>query len=146
MSIVVRAERLITQRHLAVLRKQTGLMMAAGVVASIGVIMLNVAGYLALTQLVSPATSAVIVAVINLALAGVLVTVATRTNADAEVASVTEVRDLAMEDLEAELQSAADEVKVLAHGVRKMTRDPLGTLAPGIVGALINILLRQMKK
>jgi hypothetical protein len=48
-SIALRSERLIVQRKMEVIRTQTGLMAAAGLVAGIGLIMINVAAYFALT-------------------------------------------------------------------------------------------------
>ena len=75
-SIIWRSERLMAQRRLAVLRRQTGLMAAAGVVAGVGLIMLNAAAYLALSSRMDPAWAALIVAVVNLALAAILISVA----------------------------------------------------------------------
>ena len=145
LSIVFRSERLIAQRQLAVLRQQTGMMIAAGVTGGIGLLMINAAAYLALAETLSPATAALIVAVANFILAALLVWTANRVNADAEVAGVTEVRDMAMEDLEAEVTDAVEEVKTVAQGIRKMTQDPLGSLAPGLVGTLASALLKNLK-
>jgi hypothetical protein len=39
-SIILRSERLIAQRRMAVLRRQTGMMAAAGIAAGVGLIML----------------------------------------------------------------------------------------------------------
>ena len=47
-SIILRSERLIAQRRMAVLRRQTGMMAAAGIAAGLGLVMLNGAAYLAL--------------------------------------------------------------------------------------------------
>ena len=62
-SIIFRSERLIAQRRFAVLRRQTGFMAAAGIVAGIGLIMLNAAAYLALSTKVSTPLAALIVAI-----------------------------------------------------------------------------------
>jgi acyl-coenzyme A thioesterase PaaI-like protein len=146
LSIIIRSERLIARRRIAVLRLQTGLMAAAGVVAGIGLIMLNVAAYLALAENIPPSAAALTVAVVDLAIAAFLVSVASGTNAENEVAGVAEVRDLAMEDLEVEVQDVAEEIKELAQSVRNMARDPLGMVAPGAIGALANILIKNLKK
>lgn len=146
LSIIIRSERLIARRRIAVLRLQTGLMAAAGVVAGIGLIMLNVAAYLALAEKIPPSAAALTVAVVDLAIAAFLVSVASGTNAENEVAGVAEVRDLAMEDLEVEVQDVAEEIKELAQSVRNMARDPLGMVAPGAIGALANILIKNLKK
>jgi hypothetical protein len=145
-SIILRSERLIAQRRMAVLRRQTGMMAAAGIAAGLGLVMLNAATYLALVEHQSPPLSALIVALANIAIAGILISTANKQNADAEVSGVAEVRDIAMEDLEMEVQEATEEVKVLAQSVHKMARDPLGMVAPGLIGALANALVKNLKK
>jgi hypothetical protein len=145
-SIILRSERLIAQRRMAVLRRQTGMMAAAGIAAGLGLVMLNAAAYLALVEHQSPPFSALIVALANIAIAGILISTANKQNADAEVSGVAEVRDIAMEDLEMEVQEAAEEVKVLAQSVHKMARDPLGMIAPGLIGAFANALVKNLKK
>ena len=145
-SIILRSERLIAQRRMAVLRRQTGMMAAAGIAAGLGLVMLNAAAYLALVEHLSPPVSALIVALANMAIAGVLISTANKQNADADVSGVAEVRDIAMEDLEMEVQEATEEVKVLAQSVHKMARDPLGMIAPGLIGALANALVKNLKK
>ncbi len=145
-SIILRSERLIAQRRMAVLRRQTGMMAAAGIAAGLGLVMLNAAAYLALVEHQSPPLSALIVALANIAIAGILISTANKQNADAEVSGVAEVRDIAMEDLEMEVQEATEEVKVLAQSVHKMARDPLGMVAPGLIGALATALVKNLKK
>jgi len=144
-SIILRAERLIAQRHLAILRRQTGLLAAAGLVAGLGIIMLNMAGYLALSNEVSPALAALIVAAVNLVLAGILASMAGNANAETETAPVAEVRDLAMEDLEAEFQHAVDEAKTAVDGIKRMANDPLGLIAPGVAGAVAKAVVKNLK-
>lgn len=144
-SIVLRAERLIAQRHLAVLRRQTGLMAAAGIAAGVGLIMLNASAYLALSEKMSQPTAALIVALVNLALAGLLLALSNKSNVEQETAPVTEVRDMAIEDIEAELRAAAEEAKATADAVKKMARDPFGSIAPGVVGAVAKAVIKNHK-
>ena len=146
LSIILRSERLIAQRRLAVLRRQTGMMVAAAIVGGIGLIMLNAAAYLALSSWTSPAVSALIVAVANLALAALLASIATNTTAEAEITPVAEVRDLAMEDLEAEMQGAAQEVRELTNNVRRVASDPLGIGGAKVLGTALTTILKNIKK
>lgn len=145
-SIIIRSERLIAQRRMAVLRRQTGMMAAAGVAAGVGLIMLNLAAYFALVERLSPPVSALIIALVNMAIAGVLISAANKQNADAEVAGVAEVRDMAMEDLEGEVQDATEEVKALAGSVSKIAKDPLGAVAPGLLGTVAGAVVKNLKK
>ncbi|NRB17434.1 MAG: phage holin family protein [Rhodobacteraceae bacterium] len=141
----MRAERLIAQRHLAILRRQTGLMAAAGLVAGLGIIMLNMAGYLGLTDVMPKPLAALIVAAVNLVLAGILASMAGNANFEAETAPVAEVRDLAMEDLEAEFQVAVGEAKAAVDGIKRMASDPLGMIVPGVAGAVAKAVVKNLK-
>jgi hypothetical protein len=58
-----------------------------------------------------------------------------KVGAEEQIARVAEVRDIAVEDLDAELQDAADKVRILSQSLRKMAHDPFGALAPGDRGA-----------
>ena len=144
-SIILRAERLIAQRHLAVLRRQTGLVAAAGIAGGVGLIMLNVSAYLALSEKLSQPTAALVVALANIVLAGLLVTLAGKSNADYETAPVVEVRDMAIEDIEAELRVATEEAKATAEAVKSMARDPLGSIAPGLAGTVAKAVIKNLK-
>jgi hypothetical protein len=62
------------------------------------------------------------------------------------VASVVEMRDMAMEGLKDEVNEVVLEVKTESQSVRKMARDPLGMIAPGALRTLASILLKNLKK
>jgi len=145
-SIALRAERQIAQRKMEVIRTQTGLMAAAGVAAGIGLIMLNVAAYYTLTTKLSPQVAALIVALTNFALAAFLGSYAGRVNADADVQGPTEMRDMAIEDLEAEFEDVTREVKEVVSDVRQFVKNPLGSGLPNIVVPIVNALLKSSKK
>lgn len=145
-SIAFRSERLIAQRKMEVIRTQTGFMAAAGLVAGIGLIMINVAAYFALTTKLSPQSAALIVALVNFALAVLLGVYASRINADSDVQGATEMRDLAIEDLEAEIEGATREVQQVVSDVRQLVKNPLGSALPGIIVPLANALLKSGRK
>lgn len=145
-SIIFKAERLIAQRRLAVMIRQTGFMAAAGIAAAIGLVLLNVAAYIALSQSIDPALAALLVALGNFFIAILLMLIAKKSNDDSEIVAVSEVRDIAMEDLELELNAAGEELKATAQNLRSMAKDPLGTIAPGLISALANALLKQFRK
>ena len=75
-SIILRSERLIAQRRMAVLRRQTGMMAAAGIAAGVGLVMLNVAAFFAHVEHLSQPLSALIVALANMAIAAILISAA----------------------------------------------------------------------
>jgi HAMP domain-containing protein len=144
-SIIVRAEQSIARRRMAVLRNQSGLMVFAGMIAVVGIIMLNVAGFYELSVTMTPQKSAFIVALVDMCMAVALVVAATRMSAAKDVQPVEELRDMAIGDLEVEIQSAVDEVRDMGNSVRRMARDPLGSLLPSVIAPLLASLIIKPK-
>lgn len=145
-SIILRAERMMARRHMAVLRNQTGLLAFAALVAALGLVMLNVAAFFLLRSTLSPQAAALIVGAVNFGLAALLVFLANRQNAEQDLEPITELRDLAIEDLGVELQGTVDEAREVADNVRRIARDPLGTALPAMAIPLLTALLRSIKK
>ena len=145
-TIAMRAERVIARRRLAVMRTQTGLMAFAGLIAGIGMVMLSLALFFWLAASYGNATAGLIVAVLDFILALVLMSIAGRMSVEAELEPVTEVRDLALEDIEAEVGDAMTELRDVADGVKRMARDPFGTAGQNLAGPLLSILLKALKK
>ncbi|WP_425046406.1 phage holin family protein [Primorskyibacter sp. S87] len=146
LQIVLRTERLIARRHMSVLRQQTGLMAFAGLVTGIAVIMLNLAAFLGLREVVAPHWAASLVALANLALAAIFAALAKNLNAEKDLEPVTELRDMALADIEADVEIALEEARDLTASIRAMARDPLGTALPAMIGPLISILLKSGRK
>ena len=142
LAIVYKTERLIARRRFAVVQQQTVLMALAGVVAMIGLVLVNVALYFLLGTRMSSAAAAGILAVANLGLAALLVTVATRMNVDREIEPAVEVRDMAFAELEAEVDDATQEVREIVNSVKNLHRDPFGSLSTLLV-PLITMLLKK---
>ncbi|MDP5216225.1 phage holin family protein [Ruegeria sp. 2205SS24-7] len=146
LSIIYRTERLITRRQMAVFQQQTGLMLFAALITGIGIIMLNVAAYQALSLVMQSYLAAVVVAGANLVLAAILVSVASRMSAEKDVGPAIEMRDLAIAELESDLEEAVDEVRGISRQVTQIARDPLGSALPAIIGPLLSLLLKSAKK
>lgn len=145
-SIILRSERLIAQRHLAVLRRQTALMAMALVVSTIGLVMLNVAAFFALEDIMTAAPAALIVGLVNCLLAGLFVLLASsKSGIEEDINAVSEVRDMAIEDLEAEVRQAADEAKSAVDAVKSMAANPLGGIAPGLAASIAKAVVKAMK-
>lgn len=146
LTILFRTERLIARRQMAVLRRQTGLVAFAGLIAGIAVIMLNVSIFYALSTVMAAHFAALIVAAGNAAVALALVAIANRINADAELEPAIEVRDMALTEIEQDLNDVAEEARELTKNVSRIARDPLGTALPALVGPLLTLLLKSPKK
>lgn len=145
LSIVLRTERMIARRRWAVLRTQTGLLLFAGFVAALGWIMVNVAVFLILSERMSSEAAALIIALGNLGLAAVLVSLATRLSVEDELKPVIELRDAAIAEVESDIQEATTEARELTDNVRRIARDPLGNLLPALIGPLLTILSGNKK-
>ncbi len=146
LSVLLRTERLIARRRMTVLRDQSALISFAALVATLGLIMLNVAGFFALRQVLPPQGAALTIALVDLGLALLIVIVALRLNADRELAPVVELRDLALAELETDVQETAAEARALGADLRRVVRDPVGSLLPGLLGPLLALLARGNKK
>lgn len=146
LAILLKAERLMARRRMAVAATRAGLFGFAALVAALGVIMLNVAAFFALRDGLGPAWAALAVAGANLALAVILALVAARASADSELEPVAEMRDMALADLEAEADETIAEIRALAADMRRVTRDPLGTLLPGLTAPLVAAVIASLRK
>ncbi|MCL6282076.1 phage holin family protein [Ruegeria sp. 2012CJ41-6] len=146
LSIIYRTERLITRRQMAVFQQQTGLMVFAALITGIGIIMLNVAAYQALSTVMESYLAAVVVALANLVLAAILVSVASRLSAEKDVGPAIEMRDMAIAELETDLEEAVDEVRGISRQVTQIARDPLGSALPALIGPLLSLLMKSAGK
>ncbi|MFY2825536.1 hypothetical protein [Ruegeria sp. MALMAid1280] len=142
-SIVLRAERLIAQRHVAVAARRTGFYAAAGLAVGLAVIMLNVAGFFWLSASLSKPLAALIMAGANLLLALILALLANTQSAQADTTAAVELRDMALQDIETEVTDALSEVRGTVTGLR---RDPLGALTPDVISAILGTLVRYARR
>lgn len=141
-STIYRTENLIARRRLAVLQNQTILMVLAGLVAIIGLVLLNVCFFFLLGKWLSPAAAAGVLGVSNVILAALLAFRAGRMNVDREIAPAVEVRDMAIADLEAEFEGIGSDVQQVLGRLKSVPRDPFGSL----ITVLLPLLTTALKK
>ncbi|MEM7074654.1 MAG: hypothetical protein AAGA28_04675 [Pseudomonadota bacterium] len=144
--IALRAERIIARRRLAVIRSQTGLLAFAGALAGIGVLMANVGAFFWLAEGVGYASAGGILAAVNVGLAALLGLVASRMSADRDLEPVVELRDMAMEEIEAEVAEGVAEVRYLANNLRRIAADPFGAALPSLLGPVLTALVKSLRK
>ncbi|WP_170505956.1 hypothetical protein [Ruegeria arenilitoris] len=142
-SIILRAERLIAQRHVAVAARRTGFYAAAGLALGLAVIMLNVAGFFWLSATMSKPLAALIMAGTNLLLGVILVLMANTQNAQADTTAAVELRDMALLDIETEIKDTLSDARNTVTGIR---RDPLGALTPDVISAILSTLIKYAKR
>ncbi|MBE9475645.1 MAG: phage holin family protein [Proteobacteria bacterium] len=142
LTTIYRTERLIARRSLAVFQNQIVFVALACVAALIGLILVNVSLFFVLETYMSQAAASGILAVGNIIFAGLLAAVAGRMSVEKEIAPAVEVRDMAIEDLEADVEAATREVREIANSLKGIGRDPLGSLSTLIL-PLITMLLKK---
>ena len=145
-SLIIRSERLMAERRMAVIGKQAGLLAFGILVAGIGVVMLTASAYLALAEWLSQPLAALIVSLVDFTLAGALVMIASKQSAEDEIKPVMELRDMAMDDLDQEFQIATQEVRAVIDGVRALGQNPMGLGNVGMIAPLITALLKALRK
>jgi hypothetical protein len=142
LTTIYRIERLIARRRFSVVQRQVILIALAGVVALIGLIFVNWSLFLVLEVRMSPAAASAILAVVNIALAGLLALRAGRMNVEDEIAPAVEVRDLAIADLEAEIEDVAKETRNIVNSLQRLHKDPFGSLTTFIL-PLVTAMLKK---
>lgn len=141
LSVILRTERLIARRRMAVLRGQSTLLALGGLIGIIGLVMLDVAALSALREVISPPLAALTVALVNLVLAAIIVAAALRMNAEAELEPVLAVQELAYSEIESDLEAAVTELREAGADIHRMVRNPLGNLLPELLAPLLAMLL-----
>ena len=144
LKIAWQSERLLKQNEFRLMIQKVQFSALAGLVAIFGLVMLSIAAYFALVPYWGQALSALTIGIIELVLAGLLITYAGRLQTSAEAEMVKEVRDMALGDVEEDLALAEAELITLKDEVHKFVRNPLDTLLPVAIGPLIAAITRGL--
>ena len=147
---LARAQTIVTRIELRSKVTQGALYFASLVIGMLGVVMINLAGFLALSQRIGYAWAAVVFAAIDVVLAAILVSVANRVEPGPEVESATQVRDLLLDEistdaeaLKAEFMEARADVQRIRNGFSALVGGAKGL---GPVVDLLTGALRKKKK
>jgi hypothetical protein len=133
--------------------RKSELRIFAGIMAVFALLMLNLAGYFALAPLTGPAWAAVALAAIDLALAAVMLLLASATKPSRDLDLAREVRQTALASLEAharDMQSQVtelrDELCAIRGTLARLAHNPLDTLLPAIVVPVTRALLKALRR
>ncbi len=143
LTTIYRTERLIARRSFAVLKNQMILVALAGVVALIALVLVNISLFFVLEARMTPAAASGVLALVNIGFAGLLAALAGRINVENEIAPAVEVRDMAIQDLEVEIEDASAEVREMMGVLKGLGRDPLGSLSALVVPLLAAFLKKK---
>jgi hypothetical protein len=141
--ILWRAERIIAEAQLRLVFRRTALAAAAGLIALVGLAMLNVTGFLALAPIWGAAWAAFALALADLVIAGIVLTVALAARTGPEYDLAIELRDLSMTELEKEFASSTkNPLGALSGG---SGGDPLEKILPVVLMPLLTAAVRAVK-
>jgi hypothetical protein len=129
-----------TDRIIAELRMRHLLERAlAALIATFGLLMLELAAYFALIQVRSAIAAAAILGAINFAIAAILLVIAGRPPVGPELELANEIHGSSVDALQREAQALQSRVSGMVH-------HPLNGVLPPLIVPLITIIIRSLKK
>lgn len=133
-----RADKIIAEMRLRHMLVGLGLVAFAALISAFGLLMLELAAYFALVNVMSAIAAAAILGGVNFVIALILVVVAARRSLGQELTLANEIHDTAVDALQLEAQALQSQVNRLMH-------HPLEGLLPLIV-PLITAAISHLRK
>jgi len=140
--VLLRADLIIAEIHMRKIATRSGLYGLAGVVGGFGLVMLGIAGFLALEERYGAILAALITGGGAVVLAALLALVAAQVRPGRELALAQEVHGAALAAVSSDLRQAGAGVTRLASFVR----NPLDTALPAVALSLLNTLLKGFRR
>jgi membrane protein implicated in regulation of membrane protease activity len=137
--VLWRTDRMIAELRMRHLLVGMGLRALAALIATFGLLMLELAAYFALIQIWSAITAAAILGAINFAIAAILLVAAGRPPAGRELELANEIHGSSVEALQREAQALQSQAFGMIH-------HPLNGVLPQLIVPLITIIIRSLKK
>jgi hypothetical protein len=134
-----RTDRIIAELRLRHMLVSLGLRAFAALIAAFGLLMLELAAYFALVQICSAMASAAILGAVNFAIALLLFVIASRPPGGRELELASEIHGSAIDALQLE-------ARALQAQVNGMIQHPLNGVLPLLIGPLIGIIIRSLRK
>lgn len=126
----------IRMRHLVV---GLGLRAFAALIAAFGLLMLELAAYFALVQVLSAMLAAALLGALNFVIAAILLAIAARPPAGRELELANEIHGSAVDALQLEARAVQSQVTGMIH-------HPLNGILPLLLVPLITIIIKSLKK
>ncbi len=137
--VLWRTDRIIADIRMRHLLFGLGLRVLAALIATFGLLMLELSAYFALIQIWSAILAAAILGAINFVIAAILLLIAGRPPRGRELELANEIHGSSAEALQLEARS-------LQLGLTGMIHHPLNGLLPLLIAPLITIIIRSLKK
>jgi len=136
--VLWRTDRIIAEMRLRHMLVGMGLRAFAALIAAFALLMFELAAYFALVQVINAIAAAAILGAVNLAIALLLLFIASRRSLGQELTLANEIHDSAVDSLQREAQAAQSQVNRLMH-------HPLEGVLPLLV-PLITAAISHLRK
>ena len=143
--VLWRANSAIADIRLRQALARSGINAVAALVAVFGLLMLELAAYFALLEVLGLIASAIALGLINFAVAGVLFLIASHQKPGRELELANEIHNSAIQALQADASRLQSEWAAFGNAVRHPMDSALGAL-PGLIVPLASVLLSTLKK
>ena len=151
--VLWRTETVIADIHMRHLTARLLWRAGAGLMATFGIAMLNVAMFLALSPRWASPAAAAAVALVDLLLAAAGLLVASRIRPGPDLDLAREVRDEALSFIETDARALGQDLAGLTMELRTMRKtiggmvhNPLDNILPGVIVPLASALLKSLRK
>ena len=134
-----RTDRIIADIRMRHMRVGLGLRAFAALIATFGLLMLELSAYFALVQIWSAISAAAILGIVNFVIAAILLAIAARPPSGRELELASEIHGSAMEALQLEARALQSQVSGAVH-------NPLNGILPLLIVPLITIIIKSLKK
>lgn len=140
--VLWRTERAIAEIKMRHVIARSGLNAAAGLLAVIGLLMFEVAGFYALREYWNTIVAALILGLVNFVIAGILVLIADRKRPGRELELANEIHDTTMQALQTDARLLQADIASFGQALRH----PLDSALPSLIIPLATMLVNFLKK
>ena len=134
-----RTDRIIADIRLRHLLLGFGLRAFAALIAAFGLAMLELAAYFALIQPLNAIFAAVILGIVNFAIAAIFLAIAARPPSGRELQLASEIHSSSIEGLQLEVRALQSEISGVIH-------HPLNGVLPLLIVPLISIIVKSLRQ
>jgi hypothetical protein len=136
--VLWRTDRMMADIRMRHLIGGLGLRAFAALIATFGLLMLELSAYFALVQVLNPVYAAAVLGLANFAIAALLLAIAARPPSGHEFELANEIHAASLEALQNEARALRSEISGALH-------NPLGSVLPLIV-PLLTVIIKNLKK
>ena len=150
--VIIRSEKILARAQIQMASRRVVLAVVAGIAALFALGLFNVAAFFALELEFSPAVSALLLALANLVIAGVVVLVAVNLKPGHDAQMASDFRDMAVSEIEQQVSGVEDSIRRVGAEITDiggtamgLVRSPSQLIAPGVAIAAITAITRLLR-